>query len=291
MKIRTTHIVGMILGALLLSLDLLFLNNMNLFIFLIGLAFGVVTFPFVIELIFENKRSIEINETFLEFSRNISESVKAGTPVSKSIINLKERNYGALSPHVIKLANQISVGIPVSRALETFAYEVDNPVVSRAVVLIREAEKAGGEIEAILESSAKSIAEIEKLRKERKATISSLVVQGYLIFFIFIGIMLVMEYNILPLTANVGETGMDFSNINLEKLSEISDIGTSNNTLNTKGVVALFSPFLFLLLVQGLFAGLIIGKVTEGTVKSGIKHSFILIMAAFLISSGVKLIF
>src|SRR3989338_5718187 len=114
---------------------------------------------------------------FLEFSRNLAESVNTGTPISKSIVNMRKKNYGALSPYITKLANQIELGIPVHQALQSFAYDVGSPVISRAIALIMEAERAGGEIDYILESVAGSISEVEKLKKERKAAIYGLVVQ------------------------------------------------------------------------------------------------------------------
>jgi hypothetical protein len=49
--------------------------------------------------------------------------------------------------------------------------------------------------------------------------------------------------------------------------------------------------FLLLLITQGLFAGLVIGKLAEGSIKSGIKHSFILVALALIISTGSRLIF
>ncbi len=288
MKIQPMHLVGIGVALLLFGISLIFISsNLNIFIFLAGLAVGIAALPFVIQIVFNNNRELEMGEMFLEFSRNLAESVKTGTPISKSIMNLRTRSYGSLSPHVEKLANQISIGIPVSKSLENFAYDVNNPIITRAVTLIREAERAGGEIETILESSASSIAEIEKLRKERKAVISNLVVQGYIIFFIFIVIMLVMEFKIMPLTQNLSGLNLDPSNIDVNQLM--------NQEVNTEVVseakVQVFSPFLSLLIVQGMFAGLIIGKLTEGNLKAGAKHSFILGMSAFLISTGAKLIF
>jgi len=286
-KIKPMHIVSLAFGLVIFGLSFIFIkSNLNLFIFLVGISFGIAALPFVIQVVLDAKKSQEMSEMFLEFSRNLAESVQTGTPISKSIINLRNRNYGPLSPHVSKLANQISIGIPVSKSLENFAYEVDNPVITRATTLIREAEKAGGEIESILESSARSIAEIERLRKERKAVISGLVVQGYIIFFIFIVIMLIMEFKIMPLTDNLSEFNLDLSNIDATKLADYK-LPEDAAAVELK----VFSPFLSLLLVQGLFAGLMIGKLTEGSIKGGIKHSFILIMSAFLISAGAKLFF
>jgi hypothetical protein len=50
-------------------------------------------------------------------------------------------------------------------------------------------------------------------------------------------------------------------------------------------------PFLYLLVTQGFFAGLVIGKISEGSAKAGLKHSFIMATAAFLISTGARLLF
>jgi len=132
-----------------------------------------------------------------------------------------------------------------------------------------------------VEDIHKSISEIERLKKERRSAIYGLVVQGYVIFFIFIGIVLVMEFKILPLTAGVGGFGGFGSSGDQFALA-----GNNSNTLNPED----FSkPFLCLLLTQGFFVGLVIGKLTEGSVKAGIKHSFILMAASFLISSGARL--
>lgn len=288
MALKKMHWIGMIFGIIILIVDFAaFYGQRNLFLFLLGIVFGIIALPFIIGIAVENRREQQISEMFLEFSRNLAESVNTGTPISKSIMNMKSKNYGALTPYIEKLANQISIGIPVNQAMQTFAYEVNNPVISRAVTLIREAEKAGGEIDYILESAAKSIAEVEKLKKERKAAVYSLIVQGYIIFFIFIGIMLVMEFKILPLTTGIGSYG----GFNLD-VNSFKDIG---NSAAEKGspisAESLSNPFLFLLLTQGFFAGLIIGKLTEGSLKSGVKHSFVLTITAFLVSTGARLAF
>lgn len=283
MKLQKTNLIGFIIATIMLILDfVIFFSEKNLFYFLAGISIAIAILPFVINISLENKKEQEIGEMFLEFSRNLAESVSTGTPVSKSIMNVKSKNYGSLSPHIEKLANQIALGIPLDQAFQNFANDVDSRVISRAVALIREAEKAGGEIDYILESVAKSISEIERLKKERKAAIYNLVVQGYIVFFIFIGIMLVMEYKILPLTSglqSLGTFGGDGVNLNV--------VSSTAGNLTPE---ALSQQFLYLLLAQGFFAGLAIGKLTEGTIKSGIKHSFILTITAFLISSGARVL-
>lgn len=287
MGLKRLHWMGLVAGAIIgLVAFAFFYNNNQVLLFLVGIAATVAVAPFVLNVMLENKREQVINDMFLEFTRNLAESVATGTPISKSIINMRKKNYGPMSPYVEKLANQIDLGIPIERALKTFGEDVGSPVVKRAIALIREAERAGGEIDYILDSTAKSISEIEKLKKERKAAVYGLVVQGYIIFFIFIGIILVMEYKILPLTLQVGSFGAiasgDISAIEKGPSGEVQDSAYDINDF----VV----PFVYLLLAQGFFAGLTIGKLAEGNLKAGIKHSFILMIAAYLISTGVTLV-
>ncbi|MEK6848331.1 MAG: type II secretion system F family protein, partial [Nanoarchaeota archaeon] len=199
--------------------------------------------------------------------------VRTGTPISKSIMNLKDKDYGTLTRHVKNLANQIMIGISVKDALQIFAEEVDNNVVTRAVGLISEAEKGGGSIEKTLQSVASSTLQIDKIQKERKAVIYNLAVQGYIIFFIFVIIMLILEFKIVGIAASIST---DFSTVSAQTAISRPDFSR---------------PFLILLLEQGFFTGLVIGKLSEGNFKSGIKHSFAMVVFALLISTGARAFF
>tara|TARA_Y100000310_G_scaffold47085_2_gene43674 strand:+ start:2512 stop:3381 length:870 start_codon:yes stop_codon:yes gene_type:complete len=287
MKVNKGIIFGLVGGVVIISVSFVFLlvpdfENINLFYFLFGGGVLVGLLPFVISSIIHNRLMREKDEMFLEFARSLVESVESGTPISKSILNLRKEHFGALGGHVEKLANQIRLGIPLQTALETFAKETKSTTIIRAITLIREADKTGGNIESILSSVAKSVSEIEKLKAERRAAIASIVMEGYIIFLIFIIIMVVVEVQILPIAGTFeGGKGLDFSNptdtFSLE--GEEEGVGISDFSI----------AFLSLLITQGLFAGFVIGKLSEGNMKAGIKHSFILVAMAVLISTGSKL--
>lgn len=283
MKIRKIHIIAIVFAAALIAAGFVFFRGEDIFLFLFAIGLFVLMLPFLVSLVVEGNIEKEKNERFLEFARNLSESVKAGTPVGKSILNMSNKDFGSLTPHVKKLANQISLGIPLSRAMETFSYEVDSSVVKRAVTLIKEAENAGGEIDYILDSVAESIYEIEKLKRERKSAVSNLIVQGYIIFFIFIGIMLVMQFKILPLTAGVSSVGT----LSSGDIGAYIDGGAGGGA-SANAAASLARPLFYLLIVQGFFSGLTIGKISEGSLKAGIKHSIILIVMALMITSGAR---
>ena len=277
MEIKKIHIIGIVSSLLIIILSL-FLMKTNLFFFIFGIGILVGTFPFVFSVIQETKIATEKEEMFLEFARNLVESVKTGTPVSKSILNIKGKEYGALGENVKKLANQISLGIPFNFALSVFAKDVNNKTISRALTLIGQSEKSGGEIGEILESVAKAVSMSDKLKKERKATISALVVQGYIIFLIFMVIILVMQFKIIPMISGIAGSGATGG------LAGLGGI-TGGETVQEE----VSSSFLYLLLIQGFFSGLTIGKLSEGNIKAGIRHSFTLMAISFLVSAVASL--
>lgn len=272
---RTTKIQLIGIGFALISivLSVIFLRTEKMFPLVIGISIIIGVLPFFLSIFAETEAEKEKDERFLEFSRNLVESVKTGTPISRSIINIRDKDYSVLNPYIKKLVNQISLGIPVKDALMTFARDANSKTILRSVELIREAEQAGGNIESILDSVSKSVAEIETLKKERRAAIYNLVVQGYIIFIIFIIIMLVMQFKIVPMTSEITAAG----SLGIE--------GKAGAGISPDQIAIIF---ISLLLAQGFFTGLVIGKLAEGSLKAGIKHSFLLMVIAYIVSASAR---
>ena len=175
MKLEKTHWIGIGIGIAMAIASIWIFNGSRLLYFLLIISLIISILPFMLGLILSQGLKKKKEEKFLEFSRDLVENVRSGTPISKSIINLKNRDYKTLNPHIQKLANQLMLGIILTQALRTFAKDIDSKTITRAVGLISEAERAGGKIESILESVSKSINQIENLKKERKAAVSNLI--------------------------------------------------------------------------------------------------------------------
>ena len=96
---------------------------------------------------------------------------------------------------------------------------------------------------------------------------------------VFIIIMIVLEIVILPMVGDIGGAEATGG-------SQIS--GVSGIALNPQGFdpAAFGLPLLIMILAQSFFAGLVIGQIAEGTIKAGLKHSFILLAIALLIKTG-----
>src|SRR3989338_7377390 len=254
MEIR--YIITFILFVTLVPVNFILLFGTRWFYTGLILSLALVGLPIFLKFLNDNKKQKLIEIEWLEYISALVDGVRSGLPITQSIINLKDKDFGYLTEHTRKLANQIEWGIPITNAFLTLAKDTGNRVIKRSVNVLLQAEKSGGEMVEVLESVVNSVVSINILKEERKSSIFSQIVQGYIVFFIFIAIMLVMEVKLVPIIEGTGE---------------------ANVNLNFKRI------FLSLIIIQGFFAGLMIGKFSEGSIKYGVKHSVALIVISLLI--------
>ncbi len=279
-QFKSKYLVGISIGISLILIDvMLFLKHIipkRLFFPLIVIGVTISWLQFWLDFFNELKRQKEMELKFLEFIRSITENIKSGISVTHSILQVKDKDYGTLSPYIKKLANQMEWGIPLHKGLVVFAKDTDNQVVKRDVAIIIEAYRSGGNIEEVLDSVALSVVNIKRMKEERKSSTYSQIVQGYIVYFVFIIIMLVLQLWLFPKITGLGGTLQ-------------SGLGTFSPSIKEGGsLIDLDFIFFIMILVQGFFAGIVIGKFSEGTIKQGMIHAIILITLATLIMTTAK---
>jgi flagellar protein FlaJ len=276
-KIETRHIAGILIGLVLIGISYFFLYDLQSRWYkpLIALGLFGIIFQFWLDAIREGQRQVEIEEKFLEFMRSISDGVKAGIPIPRAIRELSDTDFGALTPYVRKLINQIEWSIPLRSCLLRFARDTNNPVVKRSVSIIIEAEQGGGNISGVLTSVTNSILQIKKIKNERRSNTFSQIIQGYVVFFIFIGIMIILQVYLLPQLSDIGGVSMTGFQTGL------------NGGVGTGESIDFNVIFTALIIIQGLFSGLVVGKFSEGSLLPGLKHSLIMVLFGYLIFSTV----
>ncbi|MBD3313402.1 hypothetical protein GF345_03085 [Candidatus Woesearchaeota archaeon] len=295
LKTERRHIISIILGVVLLFIDILFFFETAWFIPLIVIAVTVGWSQYWIDFFVEMQRQKNLEVRFPDFVRYLVGAIKSGMPMSKAVLHVSKTDFGALNPYIKKLANQIEWSIPLHKALMVFAYDTKNPVIKRAIATVIEAEQAGGNIEDVLETVTQSVIEIKKIKDRRKASIHSQVIQSYVIFGVFLIIMLIVQNLVVPyvssLGAPVGDTGDVtegiinplggiIEDVEFDYSSFLGFLGSAQAWFLSLGGI-----FLMIALIQGFFTGLVIGKLAEGKISPGFKHSLILMTAAFFIIS------
>jgi flagellar protein FlaJ len=291
-SMNTFHYAALAAGAILLVFDLIAFLGTRWFVPVIIVAVTVAWLPFWIDFFMKIKKQREIERMFPDFVGDLVNVVKSGNPVSQGIVQISERDYGALNPHIKKLASQIEWAIPLHRALSYFAEKTKSPLVRRSISTVIEAEKSGGNIEDVLKGITKSLIEVKELKDRRKAMIHAQIVQSYVIFGVFLIVMVFIQNSLVPYLARVqgGALGSIFPGAAEQPISVL----TSHVAISFSSVSGFFTSlgqylmhlegiFTMLAVIQGLFAGLVLGKLSAGEIVAGIKHSLILMTAALLI--------
>ncbi len=209
----------------------------------------------------------ESERSFLSFIMDLRDSINSGMTLPLALQQCSRRDYPSLTKYIKKLAAQVDWGIPFDKAFHNFAEKTYSPVIKRAVMTITESYKAGGRISDMLDSVTKSIITVNKINEERKSMMYSQIVIIYIIFFIFIAILIVIEVMIIPSLPQTSLPGF-FSSVGMQiPVERIKEI------------------LIYLIIIQGIFSGLVAGKMSEDSIVSGLKHSLFLSITGYLLFS------
>lgn len=289
MKFEMRHRIGVIIGLAFLLLDFLILKNSPLFVPFIGVSAIIIALQFFLDFFLENQRQKEIEEKFPEFVRNFVGAMNTGMSPSMAILSASKEDYGALTPHVQKLAHQIEWAVPFHKAIQRFADSTRNPIIRKAIATVIEAENYGGNIEDVLKSVTASLIEIKKIKAERRSSIRAQIMQSYVIFVVFLGIIIVIQNFLIPYMQSVSSKSVSMFGSSSAGISIPSKVSISFSSFSGF-VLSIFAwmrslngIFIMLSMIQGLFAGLVIGKLAEGDIRYGVKHSVIMVVVAFIV--------
>ncbi len=288
---KKNYIIGIVFALTLFFIDILFFRTTPWFIPLLIIVVTVGWLPFWVGFLVKLAHQREIESKFPEFVRNLVGSIRSGMPAPKAILHVSTIDYGALTPYVVKLAHQIEWAIPIHKSLTVFANETKNAVIKRAIASVIEAEMSGGNIEDVLEAITSSVVEIRRIKQKRRAAANTQIIQSYVIFMVFLVVMIVIQNLLIPYMSNLeqAQSTVGIMKTGFSGMTKTVHIAFSSFPAFVTSVrdwfVSLHGVLIMLASLQGLFAGLVIGKLAEGAAMQGIKHSLILITIAVFILS------
>jgi flagellar protein FlaJ len=154
---------------------------------------------------------------------------------------------------------QMSWGVPFEEALQSFGKRVDTALLRRTIPLILEAQRSGGHVEKVFEPLEEFVQTTLTFDDERKTQTRPYLAIIYVAFFVFL-------FTIIMLFKSF--------------FVDISDFSTGQFELMEPKEAR--SIFFHMSTIQAFFGGLVAGKMGEGTVGGGLKHSVILLVCGYL---------
>lgn len=262
--------ISIAVGALILVISNIFVVEVIPFMVPVLNVIGGIILVVPPTLIFYTKYRTkrEIEQRFIGFVLDLADSINSGMTLPMALEHCSKRDYASMTSLVNDLNAQVNWGIPFDKALKNFAKRTGSRPIRRSVTTIIETYKVGGKISDTLSAVSKSMLTIEKLNKERRSSVYSQMVMLYLIFFVFIGILIIMQVSLIPVLSPEEIGGLSL-------VSQTTVIPTELYT----------ETFIYFIIIQGFFAGLAIGKMAEGVIAAGLKHSIFLIIIGYALFS------
>jgi flagellar protein FlaJ len=266
-KLLKQFVPGIIIAVIIAVISFMFFRKDNSMLTTLNvIGIGIIVAPYLLEkyIIYNRKRQTE--ENFPIFLRDFVEAVRGGMTVPVAFNLISRNDYGALNPYVKKIAAQLEWGIPVDKVLLSFSRSTNSALIGRIVSSVIESHRYGGRLAETFEALSKTAVEVDRLKAERKFFLQSQMMTGYIIFFVFLGVIISLQTFLVPSLTNSTAQNLQGSSQSAEEIArEFKDI------------------FRNLILIQGLFAGLSVGKMAEGAVIAGLKHSMIMMLVGGLV--------
>jgi len=259
----TVQIFTLIMNEIYFRAPLIFTPDQLLFLTMI-----VTIFPPAAVNYFDLRWRRSVDRNIPEFLRELSEAGRTGITLTRALELASKRRYGPLSSELERIVNKISWGESLEDSLKDFAERVGTRLAKRTSILLSEINRAGGDIRDVLDMVSKHIRELQVIEEERMSQLRIYVVIVYVAFFIFLFIDYVILETFLSkielLRAGLKETGGVFAMAGID-LKSIKTL------------------MFHMSVIQGLFGGLVAGKMGEGSLGAGLKHSAILMSISLII--------
>lgn len=256
---KVAWIVSICLGVFVFAIAFLLLWGKPLFDEYIFFAMVITTFPpaFLDYIDYRWKKSVD--EHLPDLFRSIVQAQQTGMTLPQALDEVSKRHYGALTGELRRMVTQMSWGMPFEKAFQSLTQRVGTTLVRRTVPLVIEASRTGGQIEKVFEPMGKFVQSILTLNKERQTQIRPYLAVIYVAFFVFLFTIVLLFKTFFVQMADIPLMGVTI--LSPEEAKRI---------------------FFHMSIVQAFFGGLIAGKMGEGTVSAGLKHSIILLTCGYV---------
>jgi len=236
----------------------------DMFGFSVGLALVTAFVPYSFYSYMNKKVILDMEKNLPAFLRDIAESRKTGMTLPQALYKSAQIDYGKLSKELQKMANQISWGVPFQDVLQRFSKRSKSPFIQRSIAIIVEAQKSGGALIETLDSVARDARMLKDAEDERKSKLNQQAIIIYAIFFLFMAIVVALQKLMMPLIYSKG----------FALATEDPDV-----------IISYYQNLFFsMILIQGLFNGMIAGQIGEGSPILGLKHSALFVIAGVFVS-------
>ncbi|MEA1870564.1 MAG: type II secretion system F family protein [Euryarchaeota archaeon] len=236
---------------------------------IIVFAVLIAIIPYSIDT-YRQKRLLKKREVaYSEFLFKLSELMRGGIDPIRGVIDLSTTDLGAITYNVRGAASAMVLGHSFSDAMNGMAEALGSNLITRYTALVVQAAYTGGAVADLILRTSEDMRAVIGIEREKEGNLKQYVVIFYLAQGIIVMLAYILSTKLLPLIQGMGMELL-FGN------AGVAEIDFKRG-------------FFHMIMLNALFGGIIIGQITEGEMKHGLKHSAILIIACYIVCTTLML--
>jgi len=222
--------------------------------------------PYAIDITLQKRSTRRKEELYTEFLFKLSELMRGGLDPIKSVKELSKTDLGILTPHVRIASTSMVYGKSFEEAMKSMARSLHSELIARYTMLVIQASYSGGSVADLILKASEDMRSIIGIEREKEGNLSQYVMIFYFAQGIIVFVIYTLSTSLLPFVEQLGSTSI-FGGTN-----QLSNLDFSRG-------------FFHMIMINAFFGGLIIGKISEGDARYGLKHAVVLMTFGYIACS------
>src|SRR3989338_175886 len=239
-------------------------------------------------LVYADKKARLVDEILPDALQLMATNLRAGFTTDRALLLSARPEFGPLEYEINIVGKEITAGKPIEEALFNMTKRVQSETLSRTINLIISGIKSGGKLEDLLQQSSNELKNQKLVDKKIRTSVNMYTI------FIFIAIVFGS-----PVLLGLSTFLVDILVSTLKNVQFSSSVAASFNTPLAVKAINISPSFIFnfallILITTSIMGAFIIGLISKGKEKEGIKLLPVLLglslLVFFLVRYGIQIL-
>lgn len=224
----------------------------------------IIIYYFVRKSLKKTARIRKLEEVFPDFLQLMSSNLRAGMTIDKAILLSSRPEFAPLDKEILQTGKDLTTGKNIEQSLLDMSKRINSEKIHKTILLIISGIRAGGDVAILLEQTAVSMRERKFVEQKAASSVLMYVIFIFLAVSIFAPVLFSLSTVLVEILTNI-----------LAGLPEIEAGGANLPfTLSKISVSVSFIKYfsLMFMVTIDLFASLVLGLVSKGQEKQGLRY-------------------
>ncbi|MEM5834337.1 MAG: type II secretion system F family protein [Candidatus Aenigmatarchaeota archaeon] len=273
--------------SFIISLSLFLIGFINFLYFIIAFLGFLCVFVLVehaILILIADRKASFVDEILPDALQLMAANIRAGITPDRALLLAARPEFGPLEIEIKRAAKEALTGRTIEDALLEIPKRIESKMLNRAIRLIVEGLRSGGELATLLDETANDARQTQSLRKEVRANVA--MYGMFILFAVAIGapLLYAISTHLVEMIIRVS------AGIEMPETSAVGGLSIIKFAAPSIDPQFIFNFSMAAIIITTTFGGIIIGLIEAGKEKAGIKFVFALIAVGLLVFIGARLL-